>query len=196
MPSILVTDLGNVLLTIDPEIAWERLRKVAPQCADPQGVFRNVLKDTGYSQGKVSSLHFYQSVVEATRLNLSYPEFCEVFCDIFSEDLETLAVLRGFDVKQRHLLSNTNAIHWDWIQEKHPEVLRGFDRLWTSHEMGLEKPDPEIYRKVIEATGYPASEHVFIDDLEVNVSAAISVGMKGIVHTTAAKLRTELAKLR
>ena len=52
-------------------------------------------------------------------------------------------------VKRRYrllLLSNTNELHSRQFRGQFAEVLDRFDRLFLSHEMGLRKPDPRIYR--------------------------------------------------
>ena len=84
-----------------------------------------------------------------------------------------------------YLLSNTNAIHYDYYNlyikknfgfERLDDV---FDRAWYSFQMGLFKPDPEIFRRVLAEGNLVAEETVFIDDNEDNVSAAEKVGLKG-----------------
>lgn len=45
------------------------------------------------------------------------------------------------------------------------------------------KPDPDIYRILIDRYSLDPSECLYVDDLEVNVSAARSLGMQGLVFT-------------
>ena len=102
-------------------------------------------------------------------------------------------LVRNEVFRRRLLLSNTNELHWSWITDRYAEALRPFDRLLTSHECRLEKPDPAIYRLAIRETGLPPEAHLFIDDIEENVLAAREVGMDAVVHTEAAALRREFA---
>ena len=46
--------------------------------------------------------------------------------------------------------------------------------------MGMRKPDPRIFRKVVQVTGINPSESVFIDDSRQNVEAAKSIGLAGV----------------
>lgn len=46
--------------------------------------------------------------------------------------------------------------------------------------MGLCKPDPRIYKLCADRLGVFPQEAVFLDDLPMNVEAAVQVGMRGI----------------
>ncbi|GLU49692.1 HAD family hydrolase [Nocardiopsis ansamitocini] len=58
-----------------------------------------------------------------------------------------------------------------------------FDAVVISGEVGMRKPEPEIFAHALELVGLPPEECVFIDDIEHNVTAAQELGMVGIVHT-------------
>jgi len=65
-----------------------------------------------------------------------------------------------------------------------------------SGEVGLRKPDPEIYRTTLDRLGItdPATA-VFVDDAAPNIAGAEAIGMRGLLHTDAAATRTALAAL-
>lgn len=58
-----------------------------------------------------------------------------------------------------------------------------FDAVVLSGEVGLRKPDSEIYRMTSKLLGKEPEECVFVDDLKVNVEGAEKVGMKGVLHS-------------
>ncbi len=58
-----------------------------------------------------------------------------------------------------------------------------FDGGVFSFREGVVKPDPEIYKILLERYGLKAEESVFIDDTEENVRSAETLGFKGIVFT-------------
>lgn len=58
-----------------------------------------------------------------------------------------------------------------------------FDDIVDSHELGMRKPNPAIYRLALERLGAVAGNAAFLDDIESNVHAASAVGMTGI-HVT------------
>lgn len=69
-----------------------------------------------------------------------------------------------------------------------------FDAVVISGEVGMRKPEPEIFLLAAEQSGLEPRECVFIDDLEHNVAAAMEVGMIGILHTDPAITRSLLAE--
>jgi HAD superfamily hydrolase (TIGR01509 family) len=56
-----------------------------------------------------------------------------------------------------------------------------FDDIVDSHEIGLRKPNPEIYQLALTRLGLTAERAVFLDDVPTNVSAAEAVGMYGVL---------------
>jgi HAD superfamily hydrolase (TIGR01509 family) len=68
-----------------------------------------------------------------------------------------------------------------------------FDVVVISGEVGMRKPELQIYTHTLELIGLPAAECAFVDDLPHNVAAAVNVGMVGIHHvgydTTLAELQ-------
>ncbi|SHE61825.1 HAD family phosphatase [Vibrio gazogenes] len=67
-----------------------------------------------------------------------------------------------------------------------------FDGATVSAEVGLLKPQPEIYRSLLSQYGLKASETVFIDDMPYNVKGAESVGMTAIQFKNAAQCEQAL----
>jgi epoxide hydrolase-like predicted phosphatase len=67
-------------------------------------------------------------------------------------------------------------------RERFPDL---FDAVVISAEVGLRKPEPEIYLFAAERLGVQPPECVFVDDLPQNVDGARAVGMEGIVHRNA-----------
>lgn len=57
-----------------------------------------------------------------------------------------------------------------------------FDAIVISGEVGLRKPEPDIYRYAAEAVGLVPAECVFVDDMAPNVEGAEAVGMLGVQH--------------
>jgi putative hydrolase of the HAD superfamily len=60
-----------------------------------------------------------------------------------------------------------------------------FDAILISGEIGIRKPDAEIFLKAAELLGLEPGDCVFVDDLEQNAEGARAVGMEGIVHRSA-----------
>jgi epoxide hydrolase-like predicted phosphatase len=75
------------------------------------------------------------------------------------------------------LLSNSWGNHY-------PEQLWQdlFDAVVISGDVGMRKPEPEIFRHTAERLGLPTGHCVMVDDLPHNITGAVAVGMVGVVH--------------
>ncbi|WP_315831035.1 HAD-IA family hydrolase [Bradyrhizobium prioriisuperbiae] len=72
------------------------------------------------------------------------------------------------------------------------EVMVLFDHVIESAKIGLRKPDPQIYRMMIEALGVDPRACVYLDDLGVNLKPAREMGMTTIKVVDAAQAIAEL----
>jgi epoxide hydrolase-like predicted phosphatase len=88
------------------------------------------------------------------------------------------------------LLSNS----WgnDYPREGWEEM---FDDVVISGEVGIRKPDPEIFTLAAQRLGMPPQQCVFVDDLAPNVRGAVEVGMVGVHHVTPEQTLDELEAL-
>ena len=66
----------------------------------------------------------------------------------------------------------------------------------VSGEVGLAKPDPEIFRYALRRFGLDAASAVMIDDNQANLDSAGGVGLGTVLFTSAEQLRDDLAGLR
>jgi epoxide hydrolase-like predicted phosphatase len=70
-----------------------------------------------------------------------------------------------------------------------------FDVVVISGEVGLRKPDPEIFHLTLERMEMTAEECVFVDDLPHNITAAADLGIVGVRHVAYETTRSELEVL-
>jgi putative hydrolase of the HAD superfamily len=70
-----------------------------------------------------------------------------------------------------------------------------FDGVVISGEVGMHKPQPEIFLLGAERAGVEPGDCVFVDDLRENCEGAEAVGMTAILHRGAAKTVPELERL-
>jgi putative hydrolase of the HAD superfamily len=92
------------------------------------------------------------------------------------------------------LLSNVNT---EAIDRIFPKIEREelFDAIALSSEVGLLKPDAEIYALVAKQLNLPTDACVYVDDIAANVDGARRVGMKGIVFIDNNQLKADLASI-
>jgi len=70
-----------------------------------------------------------------------------------------------------------------------------FDAIVISGEVGLNKPDAEIFELAADRVGVPAGECVFVDDLRENCEGAERVGMTAVRHRDGPRTVAELEGL-
>jgi 2-haloacid dehalogenase len=66
----------------------------------------------------------------------------------------------------------------------------------VSGEVGLAKPDPEIFRYALERFDLDPDQTVMVDDTQENLTSATRVGLTTVLFTDAEQLRSDLARLQ
>jgi len=92
------------------------------------------------------------------------------------------------------LLSNAGADFSGWLRSGSFAPL--FERVFVSGELGLVKPNADIYEHVIAELGITPDELLFVDNKSENVEGARAVGGDGHVFTDAAGLEAWLRSLQ
>jgi putative hydrolase of the HAD superfamily/hydrolase len=101
----------------------------------------------------------------------------------FEVDLRLLGAVRRLRARGHRtaLLSNS------WGNDYPRALIDGaFDRVLISGEIGMRKPQPEIFLYAARQLGVAPGEAVFVDDLADNVAGAVRAGMIGVLHETRA----------
>ena len=94
----------------------------------------------------------------------------------FDETIKAMHQLQLADVELAILSNALPLLHDTKIDLVKPEFA------FTSYNLGLLKPDVEIYKAVAQKLNTPYKQLLFIDDKEKNVAAAKTLGIKGIVY--------------
>lgn len=189
-----ISDWGNVLMrTVDirPRMAWERRLGLSPG-ALADAFFGSELWDQA-QRGDASVNDVWADV--AQRLNLDGMNLSVLRRDFWAGDRldeELVALLREVRALglKTGLLSN-HPTNLRRLLARH-ELMALFDAVVISAEEGLMKPDPAIYRLILERLGLAPEEAVFVDDWRPNVEAAQALGMTGIHFRGTLHLRRAL----
>ena len=196
MPSLplfktLILDLGDVLLTWNPEVM---------QCSVPWAILKG-MRSSGtwkdYERGHLSQHDCYARLssefsIPADDIAVGYQQ--ALACLQVNRDLASLVQeLKASDAGLRvYALTNVSIPEFSFVY-KLPLEWTTFDAVFPSCLIGERKPDREIYDKLITATGIDPRTAVFVDDKQQNVEAARALGMHGVVcnnpNTIASALR-------
>lgn len=184
-----IFDLGNVLIDIDYHQSLDLMKSVLPTSLHNK-------VDTCYAaefhkafeKGQLSSAEFRQEFRHYFQTNWSDAEVNYYWNSL----LGTIPAYRLDLVRQLKaqyqvgILSNTNEIHIEavYAQLQTEHNLTNFDSLfdWVfySHEMGLTKPNRDIYQQLLLELGTTANRVLFFDDLKANVDGAASIGIQAV----------------
>lgn len=113
--------------------------------------------------------------------------------NIFDDDVIDL-ISRAGSVYKVGLLSNSGGPGLRRLM-KEKDLERLFHEIVISGEVGFIKPEKEIFEIGLQRLDCSAEECVFIDDNPHNVDAAVSLGINGIVFTSAGQLTDALGSL-
>jgi HAD superfamily hydrolase (TIGR01509 family) len=179
-PSVdaVVFDLGGVLADV---AGVARMRALASVDSDEEVWQRWLTCEwvRRFERGSCSPDDFAAGVVAEWELAIAPEEFLTEFRGWLVGPLPGATEL-VVEVR-RHvpvaLLSNTNGVHWKAGADRWP-LLREFDQTFLSFELGLVKPDPEVFEHVVTRLGRPRDRLLFLDDNDLNVDAARAVGLQ------------------
>ncbi len=189
-------DLGRVLISFDHSIASKRIAEFC-DCdeADIYNLFFDSDLTAEFEEGKVSAQEFFLKIKKRLGIRLDYNGFLPIWNEIFfvSDDNSRVHSL-AISLKSKYslaMLTNINCLHFDYIKERY-NILGGFDRVFTSFELKLKKPDPLIYKKVTDLLGNKPHEIFYTDDRPELIDVAKSLGMRAFIFKDFLQLKRDL----
>lgn len=193
----IIFDLGNVVAFFDHHRALEKLRPFSPMSPAEMyaAVFAGDLEDR-VERGLLPPPVFLREVHRLWQLRCDIEFLGHAVGEIFWANPEVCELIPRLKARYRLLLgSNTNAVHARRFLKQFAHVLKHFDHLILSHEIGTRKPDADFFHACVRRAEARASECVFVDDLAANIEGARSVGLHGIVYRPNANLAGQLQAL-
>lgn len=178
----IIFDFGGVLINLDTE-------------AVPRGLARFGVPVPGsdlislsqrYEKGEIDSESFLNSAKRALP-GSSTEEIRQIWnqtiADFPEERFEFLTELKKSGKYRMFLLSNTNALHIEQVRTTmgktaYKAFYRCFEGFYLSHEIGMRKPDPEIFSFVLAQNGLQADRTLFIDDTQEHTLSAAKLGIR------------------
>lgn len=190
-----IFDLGKVLVHFD----WKRsATAMARRSAKSYNEILQLVTQSplalDFERGKISTEDFFVQLSQSMDYGGTIDELRHLWNDIFEpiqKHIDLISLLKSqYSVG---LISNTNASHVAWIEERYG-FLHQFDVRVYSHETGLIKPDRAIYEIACSRLDVAMPEALFIDDLPANVEGAKAAGMRAIHLTPEILLIDELRR--
>lgn len=133
----------------------------------------------------------------AQRLKLKKNEIAEFEAEFFAGDVLDLSIINYLrSLRPRFktgLISNAWSDMRDYLV--HKKIDDAFDTLTISAEVGVAKPEAEIYLLALEEAQVKANEAVFVDDVPANIEACQQLGMHGILFKDPQEAMHQLKRL-
>lgn len=196
-PSVVVFDLGKVLVDFDYSLAGRRIAaKSNLSAAEVQNYLDHSPLLYRYETGLMSRQEFFETVRAHTGFRGPLEEFAAYFADIFSEMTEMTALHAALRSKSipTYIFSNTNDLAIEHIRSRFP-FFTNFDGYIFSYEVGAMKPNVKIYEALEQMTGKRGPEIIYLDDRKENIEAGAARGWQTILQTEPAKSRAEIERL-
>ena len=178
----IIMDMGNVLLTFEPEYA---LSRYCPndECRDiiRRELFEGPAWDAG-DMGDITNSERYDCV--APHVPEKYHKALKDVVERWDECMEPLPGAPEFIDTVRawglnvYVLSNACTCFREYFPHKFPYSL--FSGIVVSSEEHMMKPDVRIYQLLLSRYGLDPAECVFIDDRQTNLDGAARAGIPGI----------------
>src|ERR1044072_8966312 len=182
--SVLVFDLGKVLVDFDYSIAAKRIAPLCKPGADAAKFFsEHAALLASYELGKFTTQQFFDQIKAVSGFSGTQAEFNAFFADIFTpiqEMIDLQAELKKTRLPH-YIFSNTNDLAVDHIRKRFP-FFSDFDGYVLSYEHGAMKPSAKLYEIVERMSGRRGGEILYIDDRPENVEAGVARGWQGILH--------------
>jgi 2-haloacid dehalogenase len=197
-PSIVVFDLGGVLLEWDPRHLYRKIFGADEAAMEHFlthicSITWNLMQDAGRT--------FDEAVAELTGRYPQHADLIAAYHHRWEEMVpyaydDTVAILEELVDGGTRVFGITNFSAEKFaMTRKRFGFFDLFEGIVVSGEARLIKPDPGIFHHFLDRFDLRAGDCAFIDDSLINTDAATKIGLHGIHHTTAANLRAQLAQL-
>jgi 2-haloacid dehalogenase len=195
---VVVFDLGGVLLEWNPRHLYRKL--FAGDDAAMEAFLGSICTEA-WNERQDAGRSFADGVAELLPRHPQHARLIEAFGARFDEMIpgaidDSVALLHELKHAGVPVYALTN-----WSSETFPAqrqrfpVLALFDGIVVSGDEGVIKPDPRIFRILLERYDIAPEEAVFIDDNPRNAAAAHALGIHGIHFRSPELLRRELTAL-
>ena len=194
----IIFDFGNVLIEWDPRLVYNRY---FPDDSEGMERFLREVDFMGWNAYQDKGRSFKEGVADLSRQFPKYAYLIRAYHDNWKDSMgaaywETIEIMRQLKAKGYPLFGLSN-----WSVETFPYALEKYDffdlldDMVISGAVGYVKPEPEIYRIMLEKIDRPAQECLLIDDSLPNIKQANTMGFKAIHFTSPEQLKKELTQL-
>ncbi len=179
MIDTIIFDFGDIFINLDKKATIDGLERLGLSSWNKDLDRLNI----SFEKGQISRDEFLLGIQKQIP-NATIDEILMAWNAVLLDfPLYRLEFLQLLSKKFRlFLLSNTDAIHIDHFEQREGASFYGdfyqcFEKVYFSYEMGMRKPDAEIYTTLINRHELSPKRTLFVDDKKENTDAAKALGL-------------------
>jgi putative hydrolase of the HAD superfamily len=177
---VILFDLGGVLVDFSGVPAVAPMLGVEASASEIRDRWSRCPHTAAFQRGELTTAEFGERFARAWGLVVTPEQFLQEFRTwsraLLPGAADLLALLRPrFRLAA---LSNSNELHWA-RNTTELGITGQFEVAISSHQVGLSKPDPRIYRAALDRLEVAPGAVLFFDDVQDNVEAAAALGIHG-----------------
>ena len=180
MINAIIFDFGDIFINLEKEKSIEEFKKLGLNGPNEELIAKNDL----FEKGQITELQFIESFQKFIP-NASLEEIIKAWNSIIGDfPLYRLEFLQMLSTRYRlFLLTNTDSIHINRFEHKvgmsfYTDFYRCFEKVYYSYEMGMRKPQPEIFTTILNKHDLSPKRTLFVDDKKENTDAAEALGIQ------------------
>lgn len=180
MINAIIFDFGDVFINLDKQATQDQLHDLGLKAWNEELDALNITFEKGNCTREAFLNGFQKHLPKASHdeilaawnaILLDFPLYRLEFLQLLSKNYRLF------------LLSNTDAIHIDTFEQKTGSSFYGafyqcFEKVYFSFEVGMRKPDADIYLHVLRENELSPKRTLFVDDKKENTDAALALGMQ------------------
>lgn len=180
MINTIIFDFGDIFVNLEKETSINEFKKLGLDGPNEELLAMNDL----FERGKITELQFIEGfqkyIPEADMLDIR-----KAWNSVIGEfPLYRLEFLQMLSTKYRlFLLTNTDAIHISRFEHMagisfFSDFYQCFEKVYYSFEMGMRKPETEIFNYILKKHDLSPKRTLFVDDKKENTDAAAALGIQ------------------
>ncbi len=180
MINTIIFDFGDIFINLDKKTTMDGFKNLGLKEWNEELDQLNIQ----FEKGNISRNEFLAGFQKHIP-NASIEEIQDVWNTILADfPLYRLEFLQMLSKKYRlFLLSNTDSIHIETFEQRvgssfYGDFYQCFEKVYFSFEMGMRKPDAEIYQALLNQHELQPKRTLFVDDKKENTDAAAALGIQ------------------
>ena len=176
----LIFDLGGVII-LSEDVDFSEFDD---KFSLPEGSTEKVVRSCFEKEEIIEDFDVREYLKENFSHLISFEEYNEVINAIYRNEKMNKELVNWIERKKDNytislLTNNTSSL--DKVLKEKFQIEYLFDFIFNSADIGMVKPNPEIYKHALEKTKTEPKNCLFVDDSERNVKAAKKLGIKAVL---------------